>query len=107
MVCKLNCNLLEKYLQLNSSLVCQKPIAQAILLENFVVTDQSTKTVKLFHLKRFAIYGIPMHKFRHSLTHTHTCTCTHAYMHKYTYTLRMCSIMHTQMYACTHTPLVT
>ena len=38
----------------------QKPTAQAISLEKFCSTDRSAKTVKLFHLKRFAIYGISL-----------------------------------------------
>ena len=35
-----------------------RPIAQAVSLEKFHGTDRSAKTVKLFHLERFAIYGI-------------------------------------------------
>ena len=35
-----------------------RPIAQANPQENFRGTDQSTKTVKLFHLERFAIYDM-------------------------------------------------
>ena len=37
-----------------------RPIAQAILLEKFRSTDWFAKTVKLFHLKQFAIYSIYM-----------------------------------------------
>ena len=37
--------------QLGGSLVWPKPNAQAILLESFTVTDQSTNTMKLFHLE--------------------------------------------------------
>ena len=36
-----------------------RPIAQAISLEKFRGADRSVKTIKLFHLERFAIYGTP------------------------------------------------
>ena len=55
MVVELNCNS-----QLDGILVRPKPIAQAISLESFAVTDRSAKTAKLLHLKQFAIYGILM-----------------------------------------------
>ena len=47
-----------KFLRLDSSLAWPKPIAQAISLEKFHGANQSTKTVKIFHLKQFAMYGI-------------------------------------------------
>ena len=34
-----------------------RPTTQVISLKKFRGTDRSTKTAKLFHLKRFAIYG--------------------------------------------------
>ena len=35
-----------------------RPTTQAISLEKFRSTDRSVKTVKLFHLEKFATYGI-------------------------------------------------
>ena len=40
-----------------------RPIAQAISMEKFSHTDQSTKTAKLLHLKRFAIYSMLLHTY--------------------------------------------
>ena len=54
----LNCNFAGKHSWLDGSLVWPKPTAQAISLESFVVTDRSTKTVKLFYHEQFAIYGM-------------------------------------------------
>ena len=39
-----------------------RPIVQVISLEKFHGTNQSAKTGKLFHLERFAIYGIKLHQ---------------------------------------------
>ena len=47
-----------KLLRLDGSLAWPKPITQAISLEKFHGTNRSVKTVKLFHLKWFAIYGM-------------------------------------------------
>ena len=55
--CKTQLSFAGKHLWLDGSVVWPKPIAQAISLESFTVTDQFAKTAKLFHLKRFAIYS--------------------------------------------------
>ena len=42
---------------LDSSLAWPKSIAQVISVEKFGGIDQSAKSMKLFHLKQFAIHG--------------------------------------------------
>ena len=53
--CRTKLSFAGKLLWFDSSLAWPKPIAQAISLEKF---HGAAKTVKLFHLKQFAIYGM-------------------------------------------------
>ena len=49
--CKTKLQFTGKHLWLDGSFICPKPIAQDISLENFLVTDRSAKTAKLFNLE--------------------------------------------------------
>ena len=56
---KLNCNSLENICGwIQSCMAKAYHIARLFHWKSFAVTDRSAKTAKLFHLERFAIYGI-------------------------------------------------
>ena len=55
---KINCSVLENIRGWMVVLHGQSLLHWLFHWESFVVTDQSTKTIKLFHLQHFAIYGI-------------------------------------------------
>ena len=56
MVAELNCNSLENIHGWMVVLYGQSLLHRPFYWKGFMVTDQSAKTAKLFHLKRFAIY---------------------------------------------------
>ena len=57
-VAKLNCNSLENICGWMVVLHGQDLLHRLFHWKSFAVTDWSTKTVKLFHLEQFAMYGI-------------------------------------------------
>ena len=57
-VAKLNVNSLESIRGWTVVLYGQSLLHRLFHWKSFTVTNQSAKTTKLFHLKRFAIYGM-------------------------------------------------